>query len=174
MEYFVKCIICKDWKHWCNNYKMHQRWNTAVVFWFIPKYMIVLGKIITCVLFAKMSLHLNKQNRFFRIFYFDAPHLFKTNWAKMVLLFASNVVEKTMRTKSCLLYLSFQIIKSANDKLLFEDICVTKVRVKICKCRDAQKQTLFQLKIANAWQRGGLPKTQRPIFHLAHPVHLFI
>ena len=92
----------------------------------------------------------------------------------MVLLFASNPVEKTMWTKSCLLYLSFQIIKSANDKLLFEDICVTKVRVKICKCRDAQKQTLFQLKIANAWQRGGLPKTQRPIFHLAYPVHLFI
>lgn len=68
----------------------------------------------------------------------------------MVLLIASNVVEKTMRTKSCLLYISFQIIKSANDKLLFEDICVTKVRDEICKCRDAQKQTLFQLKIANA------------------------
>ena len=68
----------------------------------------------------------------------------------MVLLIATNVVEKTMRTKSCLLYISFQIIKSANDKLLFEDICVTKVRVKICKCRDAQERTLFQLKIANA------------------------
>ena len=123
------------------------------------KYMIILGLFqIRFILLAIISLHLNKHNRFFRIFYFDVPHLFKTHWDKMVLLIASNVVEKTMRTKNCLLYISFQIIKSANDKLLFEDICVTKVRVKICKCRDAQKQTLFQLKIANAWQRGVCPK----------------